>query len=406
MLPKDEAAFYQLIYYQVRVASLINKKFLYRDKSYLYSKQNRLVAYDYAQMTKAVYDSIIIETNYFNNQLSGGKWKNMISMKPRDLPVFQEPVLPQIKMNGRGGWSVLPEGVDASDSSLWMDNASLKLPSFDNHNRQQYFIDLFLKENKKVDWTAITSAPWIRLSKTKGILNPGFGNKQERIYVTLDWNELPFQDNFSGKVNFQSGNKIIAVSINGFNHKAIEPNSFRGFIENNGVVSIYAGNYSRKKSQVNSEWVLLPYLGYTGNCLQAEIKDPPGMQHGNDTGWIKQNSAYIEYDFYTFSKHNAAVTIYSLPTYPLNNGCSLRYAVSLDEGPLQVVDFRTFGRSEEWKENVLSNSAKRMIQARQIYPGKHSLRIYAIDPGVILDRILIDLGGYKNAYSAIPETGF
>ena len=82
---KEGDAFYQLVYYPVIGASLMNKKFLYRDKSYFYAKQNRLSAYDYALWSKQAYDSIVKETEYYNNQLAGGKWKNMMSMKPRDL---------------------------------------------------------------------------------------------------------------------------------------------------------------------------------------------------------------------------------------------------------------------------------------------------------------------------------
>lgn len=36
--------------------------------------------------------------------------------------------------------------------------------------------------------------------------------------------------------------------------------------------------------------------------------------------------------------------------------------------------------------------------------GKHTLTIYSIDPGVIVDRITIDLGRLKKAYSAVPQT--
>jgi hypothetical protein len=36
--------------------------------------------------------------------------------------------------------------------------------------------------------------------------------------------------------------------------------------------------------------------------------------------------------------------------------------------------------------------------------GKHTLKIYSVDPGVIIDEIRIDLGGLKKAYSVIPET--
>ena len=73
--PDRKDAFYQLVYYPVVGASLINKKFLYRDKAVFYGRQNRLSALDYARFSQAAHDSIIKETDYYNNRLAGGKWK-------------------------------------------------------------------------------------------------------------------------------------------------------------------------------------------------------------------------------------------------------------------------------------------------------------------------------------------
>ena len=50
------------------------------------------------------------------------------------------------------------------------------------------------------------------------------------------------------------------------------------------------------------------------------------------------------------------------------------------------------------------NALFRAIQMPFLDRGKHVLRIYSVDPGVILDEIRIDLGGLKKAYSGITET--
>lgn len=401
MLPKDAAAFYQLVYYPVVGASLMNKKFLYRDKSYFYAKQNRLSALDYVQLSKAAYDSIIMETEYYNNQLSGGKWKNMMSFKPRNLPVFQAPDFSQINLNGSTTWAVVPEGMVNNYSFLLQGDAILKLPSFDNLNRQQYFIDLFLTENKVVNWTVTTSTPWIRLSANSGKLSADFDKKQTRVYVTVDWNNVPKQATFAGQVKFEGGGKQLSVAVSGCN---LILKNFKGFIENNGYVSIHASHYSRQVKKTHGDWQSLPGLGYTGEALRSKAVPFKNLELMNDTNWLKKNSSYAEYDFYTFSPDNATVTVFSLPTHPLNNDYSMRYALSVDDGPLHVLDFRTFGRSEEWKQNVLSNRAEKKVPVPFLNKGKHMLRIYAIDPGVKLDAILIDLGGLKSAYGAIEET--
>src|SRR6185503_18271278 len=90
--------------------------------------------------------------------------------------------------------------------------------------------------------------------------------------------------------------------------------------------------------------------------------------------------------------------------YPINNNYSGRYAVSIDEERVKMVDIKTIGRSEEWKQNVLRNRAERKIEMPFLRLGKHTLKIYCIDPGVILDEIRIDVGGLKEAYGSIPET--
>jgi hypothetical protein len=401
MLLKDAASFYQLVYYPVVGASLMNKKFLYRDKSYFYAKQSRLSAFDYAQQSKAAYDSIIAETDYFNNKLSGGKWKNIMSMQPRNLPVFLTPELPAININRSTGWSIAPEGYITKDSSLLSNNKEWQLPEFDKLNKQQYFIDLFLTDNKTIIWTASTSAAWIKLSTTKGTLSDVVGKKQVRVYVTLDWSKVQGNETLNGQIRFEAGGKQIAVTIIGINRSL---NNFKGFVENNGYVSIHPAHYNREKKQAHADWILLPDLGYAREALQSQTVSLKNMEQVSDTGWIKKSSSYVEYDFYTFSTANAALTVYSVPTHPLNNRCSMRYAVSVDDGPLQVVDFRTFGRSDEWKQNVLRNRAEKKIKLSLVEKGKHCLRIYAVDPGVILDGILIDLGGLHNACAVIPET--
>ena len=72
---------------------------MYRDKAYFYSKQNRLSAYDYAQQSKSAYDSIVKETEYYNQELANGKWKNIMSMKPRNLAVYQTPDMPELTID-------------------------------------------------------------------------------------------------------------------------------------------------------------------------------------------------------------------------------------------------------------------------------------------------------------------
>ena len=396
-------AFYQLVYYPVVGASWINKKFLYRDKSYIYSKQNRLSAYDYAQLSKAAYDSIVKETEFFNTQVAGGKWNYIMSMSPRGLPVYQSPVLPQISIDSTIIWSMAPEGYVTKDSSLLSDNDPMSLPSFDDVNKQKYFVDIFLTKNETVKWNAITSHSWIRLSKNSGILAPEHGMKQTRIRVDVDWDKFTKNEKARGSISFIGGGKKMTVNLKAVKMYKPELAGYKGFIENNGFVAMRAASFTRQTSRKPDQWKIISDLGYTGKVLQAfPLSIARKALTAPDS--IKRLSAVVEYDFYMFSSAIPYVTVFALPTHPINNNFSLRYAVSIDNGPLKMVDIKTFGRSGEWKQNVLRNRAERKIAMPFLKAGKHTLKIYAVDPGLILDEIRIDAGGLIKAYSTIPET--
>lgn len=89
-VPKSrQDAWFQLIEYPIKAAAHMNEKFLYRQLSehclLLDCKKS------YQQLSVKAYQAIKELTNKYNLTLSQGKWQHMMSMKPRNLPVFQAP---------------------------------------------------------------------------------------------------------------------------------------------------------------------------------------------------------------------------------------------------------------------------------------------------------------------------
>ena len=401
--PEFSDAFYQLVYYPAVCASQMNKKFLYRDKAFLYSKQNRLSAYEYVALSKNAYDTIVKETEYYNLQLAGGKWKNIMTMNPRNLAVYQPPGLPTLFIDSTDGWNIAPECYVTKDSSLLANSNFLSLPSFDNLNNQQYFVDIFLNKNQTINWTATVSENWIGLSKTTGQLNSGMGTQQMRIWINIDWSKLNKNGKTTGIISFIAGEKQVQVDVLALKFNEPELTGYKGFIENNGFISIHASHFARQTNRTTNQWRIIDGLGYSESVIQAlpvSIKSKPSSNLDS----IRKINSFVEYDFYNFSSVKPRITLLALPTHPINNNYEVRYAVSIDDGPLQLVDITTVGRSEEWKQNVLRNRAERNIEMPFLNAGNHVLKIFCVDPGVILDEIRIDLGGLKKAYSTMEET--
>ena len=405
-------AFYELIYYPVVCASLISKKFIYRDKSYLYGMQNRMVAFDYAAMSKKAYDSIRIETSFYNNQLANGKWKGMMVMDPRNLPVYQEPGIPKIVIDTTAIWGVITEGFGYKDSTTMSAGIrKLSFPSFNSLTKRKYFIDIFLSNSDRVYWTSTVSDKWIKLSQDKGVLENAGGKKQCRIWVSIDWPNIPTKEKITGYIGITDSSKQkyvnafkYLIDINVINPGITYLKDFKGAIEDNGIVSIFASNFNKNIPKGTSGWTIQEDLGHTGNSLEAlplSIKPTLDLK---DPEVIKKQSPFVQYDFYSLSSATPEVTVYTLPTHELNKNWGVRFAASIDDGPLQIIDFKTVGRSEIWKQNVLRNSANSKFKSQPIEKGKHNLKIYMMDPGVILDRIIINLGGLEKSYGVIPET--
>lgn len=400
--PKAKDAFYELVYYPVFSASMINKKFLYSDKAFLYSGQNRISIVDYAALSSNAYDSIVTETDYYNNKLAGGKWKHMMSMKPRDLPVFKRAETLQQPISGGLQWNISPEGIYYADSVRPRPaNEKLYLPEFNYFASRKYFIDLYLCDSIQLNWTATTSAPWIILSQQKGSLLPATGKNETRIWVNIDWSKAPATEKLNGTISFEGENKKLLVEVKGFRPADKLLKSYTGAIETNRLASIYATSFTRKKDGSNAQWSVYRDLGHTGNVLQAKSSM---IVSSADTTMIKQNAAWVEYSVYSFTAGEPIAYIYSLPTHPVNKNYSMRYAISFDNGPVQVMDFKTTGRTETWKQNVLRNAAVLKTPLPFTNPGSHTLRIYTVDPGVLLDRIVVAFGEIKAGYSVIPET--
>ena len=100
-----------------------------------------------------------------------------------------------------------------------------------------------------------------------------------------------------------------------------------------------------------------------------------------------------------------------VPTHPLA-GNRLRFAVGLDDAPPQLVELDVGDGGAGWAQGVLN--ATRVAVAKLAVPaaGPHTLHVYGVDAGVVLDKIVIDCGpstgsgqgGLKPDYLGPPET--
>ncbi|MEO5716184.1 MAG: glycosyl hydrolase 115 family protein [Luteolibacter sp.] len=159
----------------------------------------------------------------------------------------------------------------------------------------------------------------------------------------------------------------------------------------NNYVSIEAERPSRATAGSGVAWKVIAGLGRSGDSVafRPTNVDVPA-------------SAVMEYDFTATKDGPAKVIIYCLPTHALNPTMKLRYSVTIDSAAPAVVDIDTAEFSKPWSENVLRGAAIGTSDF-PLTKGKHVLKLRPLDPGVVFDKVVIDLGGLKPSHIGPPE---
>jgi hypothetical protein len=180
------------------------------------------------------------------------------------------------------------------------------------------------------------------------------------------------------------------------------------FVERQKSVSINAQHFLRKQDGHDAEWTILRDLGTSGASV---VYGAPGLlaNRANDNEQPGINSPWLEYEFQTTSHGKATLTLYMLPTFPIDAQHKLRFAVALDGQAPQQIDFAGMGEWKEnvapaWETNVLRNAGKLAVALGEIDAGRHTVRFFYQDPGVVLEHLTITFPDAIPGYPVPPET--
>lgn len=374
-MPADRAdAFFQLVLYPVRGAASLNERILKLDLAVVHAKAGRAPftpdnTWDFSAnqlsgapradsnalvaQARAAHQRIIADTAAYNAQASG-KWNGIMDMAPRRLPVFQEPIYPTWALPSQAAC-----GIDATHLTFVSGRPATR--SFTLYSAGQ-----------PVRWS-YAGQRGVTASTTGGNLDAESGFSQ-RIALAYDGDDAID----GGRI--QCGDQALEVSARLIKAAAGLPPAI------NRVISIPA-TLARSEA-----WEPVPGLGSRGSSLRARL-DLPTIEKPN----LDEPLTYL---FATDGLGNAELRVVGVPAHPLTSKSRLRLAIRIDGGPLQTLDFQTFGRSEEWKRNVLTNTAVRTVPLKRLPAGTHRLEVYPLDPGFVLDRIDVRLDGAPDYYGA------
>ena len=163
------------------------------------------------------------------------------------------------------------------------------------------------------------------------------------------------------------------------------------FQEIDGYVAMEAEHFTRAIAEGETSWSIIPDFGKTlsGVTTIPVTKTPEKM--------------YLEYDIEMKKTGKVRVELLLAPTLNFNDNKGLSYAISFDGEKEQIINFNGHykGGLGKWQANPI-------IESRSIHQldkkGKHTLRIRPLNPGIVIEKIMIHAGGLKTSYLGATET--
>ena len=179
-----------------------------------------------------------------------------------------------------------------------------------------------------------------------------------------------------------------------------------GFTESDGYVSIEAEHYTRAIGSATTAtptaagstitWQRIPGLGRTLSAMEADPVTAPTQTPGGA-------SPHLEYVMHLSDTGTIKVYAYFSPTLDFS-GKGLYYGISFDDEAPQIVDLHITPSTKPWETAVADNIIIRSSNHRLSNPGYHTLKFWMVDPGVVLQKIVVDAGGMQPSYLGPPES--
>lgn len=247
------------------------------------------------------------------------------------------------------------------DANLWADRV-----------RQCYERDSLLV----LQYHSIAGGKWQHMMDEIYIGYRSWNNPKHRIMPSVKYVDgIP-----TSKLVFP---RLMSANVNSVSDK-------NEFIEKDGYISIEAEHFSRKIDGKEAVWTVIPELGRTLSAItpQPVTASTEGMT--------------LEYDMEIKSKGYARVILRFSPTLNFNVK-GLRYAVNFDGEQEQIVNINGHYKGElaEWqRDGVIECQTIHQIEKT----GKYTLRVRPIDNGLVLQKIMVNMGGMHKSLLGPLET--
>ncbi|KAJ1323846.1 glycosyl hydrolase 115 family protein [Microdochium nivale] len=426
-LPNQQTkdAYFQLIHHPVLAGKTVVEIYTKAAQNLLHAQQGRtLTANALAQEVRTLFAQDAAITARFH-ALKGGKWDRIVNQVHMGYTTWSDPVnnanvMPPLTTVAEPTDSAIVLGVAVEGTAASYPKSGtgpLTMLPVDPYMpaSQARYVDIFARKataGAGVTYTIASNASYVSVTPSKGTLvSSAASPKDIRSKISIAWASAPVgKSTASLLVTGSDGSSATLLLPVNKPSSAAPPAGFKGFVESQGVVSVDAAHFSAAETKGGISYVEIPHYGRT---LSA-IKPWPVEAMASGAGTTESVPA-LTYSMYTYSVAAAggAKLVVSLgPSHNHDPTRPIAFAYSLDgAAPVTVKPVNTTPPYKEqgpWSKAVVENGWTSNIQLAStgVPAGKHELRVWLLEPGVVLQKVVLDLGvgGYKTSALGPPES--
>lgn len=395
LAPNQHDAYYELVVHPIEAAATVNKLYVTVARNRMYAAEGRATTNALADSARRLFAKDADISRYYNTKLAGGKWNHMMDQTHIGYTAWQEPpknLMPQVDT------IVLPSRADMGVAIVeqnWPPPPRLArvLPPFDPYTRPTYHIDVYNRGKTPFSFTARAAQPWVEVSPAKGTVKT-----ERRLAVSVDWKRAPVgTTSVPITITGPKGDQVLVQATVDY-PSFPKRDSVSGFIETGGLVSIDAEDFSRELGHGQVSWLRVPDLGKSASGITPMPVTAPSERPGGA-------SSRLEYDVFLFDSGTVQVHAYVSPTLDFKaSATGLRYAVSFDDQPPRIVSIWPDTTQQTWERAVADNILEPVSSHLLARAGQHTLKFWMVDPGVVLQRLVISARPLPRTYLGPPES--
>jgi len=374
--PGASDAYYQLVLHPIEAGYTLERLYNHVALNRLHAAQGRADADRLGDFAKTLFDTDALISKRYESR-AGNKWVHMMDQTHIGYTRWQEPpknIMPALAHVDPVEGAVPGIALERQAETLGAGQA-LRLERYGAGTAR---FEVFARGNKPVDWAAKTSAPWVRIDRPSGRTEG-----TTAVEVSVDWSMLP------------PGESQAVINVSGFGaydeHVPVtvvnRPRPAAGtYVEAGDHVAIEAAHHGASAPAAGVSWTTIPTLGRWGSSITPLPIHPAPFKPGAGPS--------VEYKVTLWKPGAVDVTVLASPSLDVVGKRGLRYAIAVDNEAPQVVDLDRSANPQEWAKAVADNMWRGVSHHRVAAAGAHRVRIWAIDPSVVIQRVVVARPGY------------